>query len=660
LKEGEIIYLKRLKKKPDFFIESKDPEVNGLLFEIEHLNKNLEKEGDGEGIEQAREWYSVKPALFLHYDSIITNFTEWYFLKCNKEIEDFDLPKKMEPWEILELIIDRKFGFGREYKTDEDTEKTIEITNKFYSGFQERLKKLLNYPSKIEINIEVQNFKKEERVSQEDYESELIKYYRTIFSRLLLIKILKSWKMINVDPLKIIFKGDKRHWGTDLRYLFFDVFNTIKEKRSNELPESFSKLNYLNGGLFRPSGIELDEDGNLRNVQLNSDAIKDIWDFFKAYKFLRSISNGAEKSNTINPEILGYIFERSIGDERKLTGSYYTREEITNYMVENAIYNFIIDKINKILAKRNIIPIKKISDIDFLENSEDIYHYILENILKRLKICDPACGSGAFLEKSAEKLLYLYKKCYKGCGRSLPYILSNNREKDSQMPFSDIYSIKKHIIQNNLYGVDINPSAIEICELRLWLWVVKPPEDTMYKSEESNLLPLPNIEYNLRCGNSLIGYQKISLEKNKRIDDTTFAEILMKKKNLINSYYSRENVLKEIEKENERKEIDGIIEKLKSKLHDSLLNDFKRDGIIVPAKKIEVSNYTKDGKFRKKLHNEISELNKGNKLARFKIDFINPIDLKDKHTSGLLFSKDRKTKKLKTIYTSSKFKFGLH
>jgi len=171
-------------------------------------------------------------------------------------------------------------------------------------------------------------------------------------------------------------------------------------------------LPYLNGGLFRPSGIELDEQGYRRNVQLNPDAIKDIWKFFERYKFLREDSNNVRDSNTINPEILGYIFERSIGDERKLTGSFYTREVITSYMVENALFKYIVDKVNEYLIEKKIKPIRKTSDIDFLENSVEVYDYILNKLLKNIKICDPACGSGAFLEKSAEKLLYLYKKCY--------------------------------------------------------------------------------------------------------------------------------------------------------------------------------------------------------------------------------------------------------
>jgi len=86
----------------------------------------------------------------------------------------------------------------------------------------------------------------------------------------------------------------------------------FKKNRPKELPESFYKLPYLNGGLFRLSGIELDKNGNRRNVQLNPDAIKDIWDFFKRYQFLKEPTSKNEDSNTINPEIKIIIFNFKI------------------------------------------------------------------------------------------------------------------------------------------------------------------------------------------------------------------------------------------------------------------------------------------------------------------------------------------------------------
>ena len=657
--EGSNIVFKKVKKKPDFFIESGDPDVNGLLFEIEHLNKVLDKEGDREGIEQAREWYSIKPALFNQYDSIITDFKKWFLLKCDKDKEDF-VKIPLKPWDALEFIVDRKYGKSKEYLFEQVEEKKSEITNVFYSGFQERLKKLLKKPSKVLINIEFQNYKRSEGQNDAEFEISLIRYYRTIFSRLLFVKILESWKMLSLDPLKEIFKGDKWHWNSDLRSLFFEVFNMPVKKRTKNLPDFFKRLPYLNGGLFRRSGIEKDDKGNPRDVQLNPEAIKDIWDFFNGYRFLREGNNIVSDSTTINPEILGYIFERSIGDERKLTGSYYTREEITNYMVENTLFRYIVDKVNEFLSDRKIKVISKISDIDFLEISVDVYEFLLKDVLVSLKICDPACGSGAFLEKTAEKLLYLYKKCYKGCGRALTYRLTEGKKVDSQMPFSDIYSIKKNIIQVNLYGVDINPSAIEICELRLWLWVVKPPESMMFDSDSFELLPLPNIEYNLRCGNSLIGYQRIRPKKNRRIDESLFFDILNKKEELIKKYYSTEENLTEVEKEDARIEIDKIIEESKEKLNKLLLSDYQKRNFKIEAKVIQISELIKTDNYRKALYDEISKLNKESTLSRFKVNFLNPTSEDIKPVSGITLSKVKKTSNIRSIYTTSKFNFGYY
>ena len=671
---------KEVIKKPDFLIESHDPNDNGFLFELEHLNKVLDKIGDKEGIEQAREWYSIKPTLVFHYDSIITNFTEWYLLKCNlnKDFsfngEDFTI-LKINAWEILEIIVNRKFGMGKEYIIENLEEKKTEITNKFYNGFQERLKKLLKKSSKIEIDIEVRNYKKEKGTKDKIYEQNLIDYYRTIFSRLLFIKILKSWKLLPIDPINKIIEEDKRHWNTELRDLFFHIFNEKKETRPDEIPEEFKELPYLNGGLFRPSGIEIDNKGILRNIDLNPEAIKDIWDFFKGYNFLRETPDSSViDSNTINPEILGYIFERSIGDERKLTGSYYTPEEITNYMVENTLFSYVIEKVNEILQKSRIKEIKTILDIDFLENPIEIYEYILNNVIKNIKICDPACGSGAFLEKVAHKLLYLYKKCYKGCGRILPYMVSEKNEKDSQMPFADVYSVKKYIIQKNIYGVDLNPSAIEICELRLWLWVIKPPEIMKYSTEDFNIPPLPNIEYNIRCGNSLIGYSRMerlidnNSDKFLRIDDhflskygSSIKDILKEKKEKIQCYYQKDESIEESKKEKIRSDINEMILDFNDQLNALLLSDYKNQEITIPLLPLDLSKIEKGREFRKKLIDKIRELNINNDLTHFKITFKKPVNIdheKIRKIEGVTCSTTKGEEKLvKSIYPTSKFKF---
>lgn len=650
---------KTIKRKPDFYIESENEDLNRhLLFEIEALNKNLQKEGDGEGIEQANEWFNVKKPLFLQYNAIITNFLEWFILFYDDEKESLEVEEK-KPWEILEIILNVKFGRGREYSL-KDAKQKREISNTFYNGFRERLNKLLNKPSGIKLNLEVINLGKSPNITQKEHEQNLIDYYRIIFSRLLFIKILESWKLLPFDPIsEHILKEQKWHWHSDLRILFFDVFNKKPEDRPKEIPEKFKILPYLNGGLFRPYGIELDETGTLREVHLNSDGIKDIWDFFNRFKFVEEDSSiGDHNGNTINPEILGYIFERSIGEERKKTGSYYTPDKITDYIVENTLYPFIIEKVNKYLKKLKIKEIEKISEIDFLENSVDVYDYILNDLIRNIKICDPACGSGAFLKKAADKLLYIYKKCYKGCGRILPYKYEGDSE--TLMPFSDIYSIKEHILQNNLYGVDINHLAVEICELRLWLWVIKPPRAFVESQKSFTCPPLPNIEYNVRSGNSLLGYIQIpkALEKSTRIDEILFKDMLQEKNKLIKSYYRE----KQFEINQIRKKINDITNKYQDKLNSILISDYQkelRSDISIPP--LKITDYMKDSTVEIfKLKDSIRQLNTKYQLTKFKINCKSSfsLDANDiRKKEGITCSIRRNLNSIKSIYPTSTFDF---
>ncbi len=671
--DGVNDIFERVRKKPDFYILNADPNKKGILFEIEHLNKGLEKEGDGEGIDQALEWYKLDPSFAFEYDSIITNFHEWFFLTYNREKRKYEvIPKK--PWEVLEDLTNIKFGRGREYLLELEEQKR-DITNQFYNKFQERLKKLLGKTSTVRVDIRVLNFKKSEDQTTEEYENDLISFYRIIFSRLLFIKILISWKMLEIDPLSLILKKEMIYWNTEIRALFFDIFNKKPKNRPKYVPEEFKILPYLNGGLFRPSGIEVDNDGNLRDVHLNPEAIKDIWDFLKKFKFIRE-ENGIdiEDHNTINPEILGYIFERSIGDERKKTGSFYTPEELTDYMTENTIFPYIIGNINKKFS--DILPIKRISDIDFLLNKAEIYNYILNELIQDIKICDPACGSGAFLKKAADKLLFLYKKCYRGCGRELPFKVKDDIQKDSQMPFADIYSIKKHIIQNNIYGVDINKSAIEICELRLWLWIVKPPEELIGSKEYLEIPSLPNIEYNIRCGNSLIGYceierlSEIGSDKFHRIDDkflskkgSAIIDILHQKQELISCYYQKDEKIEESKKNEIRNAINTIVDDFKEQLNSLLKNDFQSLKLIVPLGPIYISEYINDKNFRKKFQDVLRELNINNELTYFKVNFKTPVDIDYeaiRSVKGLTCSVNKLTNKVSSIYPTSSFKIKYH
>lgn len=503
---------------PDFgILNPEEGEGKSLLFEIESLNKELSVLGDGEGIEQADEWFHVCVGLEQEYNAIITNFNEWYFLIYDKTSNMMKEIQKT-PLEILEIIRNVAIGRERVYQEEDQGE---EVSKEFYAEFAGKLQKLLD-PDDSSILISGLNIPA--GASDKEFNQKKITYYRTIFSRMLFVKILLDWKLLEFDPIQEIFdEENERNYFNNLKDLFFKVFNNDKERI--DVLERFQELPYLNGGLFRYSEIE---EKNL-DVSLNSQAIVDIWQFLKRYNFTLSetkeeeeSSNGDTANNAINPNILGYIFEKTIGDYRKATGAYYTRSKITNYITKNTIEKYLIDKINKKFKHR--LPWLLDSIIQFkmykLEIKTEIFEFLIV-LFKELKICDPAVGSGAFLVSAGNFLVRLYRFLIKTMGlEDLPYKSDEVIEGDRR-PFKDLYDLKTWIVQNNLFGVDINSSAVEICELRLWLWIAQPPKglDTI----DIRIDPLPNIEYNIRVGNSLIGYTK-GIKEIRALDKKTGVE----------------------------------------------------------------------------------------------------------------------------------------
>jgi hypothetical protein len=456
---------KRLNKYPDFGIFNKG-EGKSLLFEIESLNKQLYKAGDKEGIEQAQKCFHEFIGLEQGYNAIITNFNEWYILKYDESTHQMK-PNRKEPSEVLEIIRDVALGKERYYLEEEKGEI---ITKEFYNLFSAKLNKLLD-PNDTTINIRNLTIQSGEKLS--DMQTT---YYRTIFFRMLFIKILLDWKLLPLDPIQEIFNEEKeRNYFKCLKDLFFEVLNNEGERI--DVLEKFKNLSYLNGGLFRLSEIEIKNP----NISLNSKAIKEIWALLKAYDFTISEENGEEevsenKKNIINPSILGYIFEKSIGDVRKPTGTYYTRCTITNYISRNTLEFFVVDKINNKFKSDIPWELRTIREIRMYDIGikAKIYDYVIK-LLKKIKICDPAVGSGAFLVSSANLLLEYYSFFIKSLKLDELKYQSVEEIEGDKRPFKSLVELKIYIVQNNLYGVDIKSSAIEICELRLWLWIVQPP-----------------------------------------------------------------------------------------------------------------------------------------------------------------------------------------
>ena len=240
-----------------------------------------------------------------------------------------------------------------------------------------------------------------------------------------------------------------------------------------------------------------------------------IEDFLSHYNLTFSRDN---VENRLNPDILGRVFEKTINYitsksenfNKKEQGAYYTPTEITTYLCDNSLKKFLFSKSIESLSELeyNRKQLERWSDYDdLLKNLPDDKKFleILHEIVKNVKVLDPACGSGHFLKDSGDILLKINR------------VLSVARK----IPFST-YATLKQIIINNLHGVDIDANAVEIAKLRLWMALIDSAE------AEEKLQALPNIEYNIRRGNSLVGFVNIPNLKLPLMDEYLQFDILQK------------------------------------------------------------------------------------------------------------------------------------
>ena len=272
----------------------------------------------------------------------------------------------------------------------------------------------------------------------------------------------------------------------------------------------------MNGSLFTKIAIERN------SYRINPETLKKVIQFLDSFSFGDKDQESGVK-NGLDPEILGYILEKSMSaEERGDKGAYYTPSDLTNYLTKKTISKYLLTSINSFLVEK--LHYKEIDLLDSLQElgilNEKTSRMIFEHI-KKMRICDNTCGSGAFLLSSAQFLLEIFS-------------LINER---AGLNYSQV-ALRKMIITNNLFGVDINNSAVEVAKLRLWLWLV-----SVY--EKDSVEPLPNIEYNLRVGNTLIGYTTIEMHYEKKAgllkwdnsnDEDSIYSLLSKRKQKIEQY----------------------------------------------------------------------------------------------------------------------------
>ena len=392
-------------------------------------------------------------------------------------------------------------------------------------------------------------------------------YASVLLNRLMFIYFLQKKGFIqnNTQYLDGKLKESQRR-GPDLYHsefldaLFFEGFAKPERERSTEAKRLLGSIPYLNGGLFIRHRLELDYSA----IHIPDAAFENVLRLFGRYSWHLDDTPGA-RDNEINPDVLGYIFEKYIN--QKAFGAYYTRSEITEYLCERSIHSVILQRVNRDSTRQ----FTDLSDV-LMRLDADLCRILLE-VLPKISILDPACGSGAFLVAAMKNLLNIYGVVYGVIDVLNDRHLSDELAKIRRNHPSLNYYIRKRIIVDNLYGVDIMDEATEIAKLRLFLALVGAAQSL------DDLEPLPNIDFNIMAGNSLIGLLQVD---EVRFDDKKQMQYMFQDKKAAN--YRREVAEKNrlVRLYRNATSFKDALEKLKRAIDDRKLTTYKTlNGILL-------------------------------------------------------------------------------
>lgn len=333
-------------------------------------------------------------------------------------------------------------------------------------------------------------------------------------------------------------RGTNRFFGEFLKALFFEAFAKPVTDRSAEAKALTGQIPYLNGGLFLPHKLEQDEQNTIRvghTLRVADVAFEGIFNLFASFSWHLDDTPGGN-ADEINPDVLGYIFEKYIN--QKAFGAYYTRPEITNYLAESSIHKLILERIREpAIPELGLKAVAFDSVPDLLAKMDARTALRLVNqVLPSITVLDPAVGSGAFLVAALKCLVNVYYavvgRAEMGASSELKNWLAHIQKDHPSVG----YYIKRRIVTDNLYGVDIMEEACEIAKLRLFLSMVSSVR------EVAHLEPLPNIDFNILPGNSLVGLMRVDEHefdaKYKQNDmfRKSFRELVDEKNRRLNAY----------------------------------------------------------------------------------------------------------------------------
>ncbi|TPH80114.1 class I SAM-dependent DNA methyltransferase [Helicobacter pylori] len=353
-----------------------------------------------------------------------------------------------------------------------------------------------------------------------------------------------------------------------LNTLFFEVLAKKNNERLDKKDKISGKIPYLNSSLFDKTPLELKGceikllDNKKLEIYKNSvlkkheyykkekdlPLLEYLFAFLRAYDFTTTPKDIKDNTNTsesrlINPSVLGLVFEKLNGYKE---GSFYTPSFITSYMCSESITPIVLDKFNQTynIECENLTELKNYFKDNYSYKEDKRKEYL--NTLLTLRICDPAVGSGHFLVSALNEMvliayelgliasLYRHKLRLENdeiiihhaqTGEIFNYKKPHSENDPHHQIQKELFELKKSIIENCLFGVDINPNSCEITKLRLWIELLKYSYYIFEEGKNTNALEtLPNIDINIKCANSLISRfalkdkALLKNEKNKNLE----------------------------------------------------------------------------------------------------------------------------------------------
>ena len=470
----------------------------------------------------------------------------------------------------LKELADKKI-YGSIYLADVTDAFSVERLNKeFFNGYKAQYKKFVDTLSDTKPHRD---------------------YVKKLLGRLVFLQFLQKKGWMGVPASNTKWEGGDKNYLSKLvdnyannNRLLSDVleplfFKTLNEKRNGDIVDSKLgeniKIPYLNGGLFDKDRIdELD-------IDFPYSYFKDLMDFFSQYNFTIDENDPDDSEVGIDPEMLGHIFENLLEDNKD-KGAFYTPKEIVQYMCRQSVIQYL--KTHE-PSEQYAEPIEQLINdgvVSHILQSKSIATRFIQ-LLKEVKVCDPAIGSGAF----PMGILYvLYHAIHH---------LHSHAEPHGNF---DSTQTKRDIIQNNIFGVDIEQGAVDIARLRFWLALVVDADEPQ---------PLPNLDYKITCGNSLLSrypidapIENVFVEYNKgKKEDEKMT--LAKYKELVSNYTNTSN--------HQTKELfRKTIEDIKCAFKTELSNQFKERLAKLRGKVVMLEGPTLFGERTKAEKTELKKL----------------------------------------------------